>query len=359
MSIEVFCPGCQSRLRIADESMGRKSRCPNCLTVFMPEPPFGEAPSFDPAPVDSYWATGHQPGAGQRVDAHTNPYAPSFSEPDRLPESGVLEPSPISIDEVISKSWLIFKKHWVMACAVVIIIGTVNGGVRMVQQVLPNMLRIVINDEMVAIVLLGLIGIVGMVLQLWLQLGQTMVMLDIARGRRIEISRLFAAGPFLLQGVVAMLLISVIVGLIGATLIGVPLAIGAFITRTGEGAAIGAGLGVILAIVPILFVVLSVSQHQPLIVDRHLNAVAALKTSYDLTRGNKFTLMLIGVILTVMACAALLVGLMLFCLGVLPAMIGIGAYSSIAFVVVYLSMSGQAVVVPGSEHDLPSHSFPR
>lgn len=51
MPIETICQGCAARLRVPDESAGRKARCPNCGTVYtvpsaVPEPR-GEAASSE------------------------------------------------------------------------------------------------------------------------------------------------------------------------------------------------------------------------------------------------------------------------------------------------------------------------
>ena len=42
MSVNVVCPNCSRKLRIEDDFVGKKVRCPDCKTVFVAEPP--EAP---------------------------------------------------------------------------------------------------------------------------------------------------------------------------------------------------------------------------------------------------------------------------------------------------------------------------
>ena len=46
MAIVVHCPSCERRLRVPDNLLGAKVKCPTCGTVFL-----GEAAEVPPAPV--------------------------------------------------------------------------------------------------------------------------------------------------------------------------------------------------------------------------------------------------------------------------------------------------------------------
>ncbi len=357
MPIEVKCPGCQSLLRIADENVGRKSRCPTCSQVFTPEAPASVSPFVAPLPESGPGGRGPADSPWQGVDPQANPYAPTFNEPQAPEDAGPLAPRRITVDEVISKSWLIFKKHWLMTCAVVLIIGGINVAGNMVQNLLVQVTNLAINEPVVTMGLQFLIMIVMYALQIWLQLGQTMVMLDVVRGRPINISKVFSGGPYLLNGLIAMILTSLCVGAIAAVLVGIPAGIGFAAMQTPEGAIIGAVIGGLIAFAPIVIVGLAFSQQVPLIVDRKLSAIDALRQSYEITNGNKFTLFLIGVVLMGISAVALFVGLLMLCVGVIPAMIGVGGFSALIFAVAYLSMTGQRVVVPGTAHDPTSAQF--
>jgi hypothetical protein len=199
--------------------------------------------------------------------------------------------------------------------------------------------------------------IVFYVLQIWLTLGQTMVMLDIARGRPINLSKLFGAGPYLLNGIVATVIFSLVIGTIAAVLIGIPAGIGFAVNQKPEGALLGAAGGLLLAAVPLIIASLAMSQYQPLIVDRKLGGIDSLRMSYEITQGNKFTLFLIGIVLSVIGFIAAIVGLLLLCIGVIPAMIGVAGFSALVLVVTYLSMTGQQVVLPGSANDPTSSQY--
>ena len=353
MPIEVKCPGCQALLRIAEENLGRKSRCPSCSQVFTAEPPTSDVSPFV-APLPE---TGSQGGPWQGGGSQSNPYAPTYREPTSEVPPEPLAPRRITVDEVISKSWLIFKKHWAMICVVVAIIGGINFVLNMGQNLLVRLTNLAINEPAVTVGIQFLVMAVIYVLQIWLQLGQTMIMLDVARGRPINVSRLFAGGPYLLRGVIAMVAFTLGTGAIGAVLVGIPATAGYAATQTAEGAIVGAVIGVLIAIGPILFVALAISQYLPLIVDRNLSAMESLRTSYEITNGNKFTLLLVGVVLFGIAFAALIVGFLMLCIGIIPAMLAVGAFSGLVFAVAYLAMTGQRIVVPGSTSDPSSSQY--
>jgi uncharacterized membrane protein len=182
-------------------------------------------------------------------------------------------------------------------------------------------------------------------------------MLDVARGRAINLSKLFSGGPFLVNAILATIVLGLIMGAIAAVLIGIPAALGLAITQSGEGAAVGAGVGFALALVPMVMVTLALFQYQLLIVDRRLGAIDALRTSYEITRGNKLTLLLVGVVLAGISLAAMLVGLLALCIGIFPAMIAVTGFSGLVLAVAYLSMTGQRIVLPGSTSDPRSANY--
>lgn len=369
MAIEVKCPNCQALLRIADENVGRKSRCPNCTHVFTAQSSTPPSSSQSPPPVPSPNEPTRSPFVDPLSDVASresswgggppqerNPYAPTFTETQQPLDSGAFAPRRITLDEVMTKSWSIFKKQWTMVCVAVLIVGAVNFGANMFQNVLVQGVAMAIQEQAVVVGVQFLTSALFWVLGIWLQLGQTIVMLDIARGRPVNFSRLFSAGPYLLNGVLAMLLVGLVLLVIAGVLVGIPAGVGLAIAQSGEGAAVGAGIGVFLALVPIVVVSLAVSQIQPLIVDRGLGPVNSLRVSYEITNGNKFTLLLIGVVLMAVTLLAAIVGLLMLCIGLIPAMIAAGAFSALVFAVAYLLMTGQGVVVPettGSTNSTP------
>ena len=244
-----------------------------------------------------------------------------------------------------------------MICVAALIVMAVNFACNLVQNGAVQVVTIALQDQRITFGVQAMMSIVFWVLQIWLQLGQAMVMLDVARGRPINLSKLFAGGPFLRDAIFATLILMLIMGGVAAVLIGIPVGVGLAITQSGEGAAVGAGIGVALAGIPIIMITLALFQYQFLIVDRRLGAVDSLRTSYEITRGNKLTLLLLGVVLAAISIAAILVGLLALCVGVIPAMIAVTGFSGLVLAVTYLSMSGQRIVLPGSTADPTSASY--
>lgn len=342
MPVEVKCPQCQSLLRIADENLGRKSRCPSCSHVFTaaasqsPESPFT-------APLPESNPLGAMPGA---QESSSNPYAPIYSEAEPTPTRGPIVPRAISMDEVISSSWSIFKKHWPMACVVVLIIAGVNFGANMLQNLLVGIVSVAVAEPAVSVIVQIVLGVAFWGVQIWLQLGQTIVMLDIARGLPINVSKLFSAGPVLVNGLIATILVSLGAGGIALVLIGIPGGIGFAIAQAPEGAAVGAFVGALIAAAPLAIYFLAVSQFQPLIVDRNLGAVDSIKKSIEITKGNRLSLFVLVLVLSLIGFASVVLGLLMLCVGIFPAMIGFGAFSALVLAVTFLSMTSQQIVVP-------------
>ncbi len=235
-----------------------------------------------------------------------------------------------------------------MACTAIVIVGAINFGMNMAQNVLIQIAASMVNEQAVVIGLQFLIGAVRWVLQLWLQIGQTMVMLDIARGRDINLAKLFGGGPYLLNTVLAVLLVGVVVGAIALVMVGIPVGVVGLAMQDAEAAGITAVVAVLIAITPIIIVSLMFSQIQLLIIDRGVGAVESLRESYAITNGNKLTLFVIGILLAAIGMGAAIVGLLALCVGIIPAMIGVSAFGSLVFVISYLFMTGQQVSIPRS-----------
>jgi predicted Zn finger-like uncharacterized protein len=343
MPIEVHCPECQALLRIADENAGRQSRCPSCSTVFTPSDVLASAAEPTPPTLPPTVAPMGPPTG---IDA-INPYAPSSAQPEvNRQGSSEWAPTQFNVEEVFSTTWAIFKVHWLLACAAVLIVGAANFGMQMIQNVLTQVAAQAGND--VWIVILAQIGLgIGFgLLQMWLQIGQIMVMFDIARGREVSLGKLFAGAPYLLQWVLAWLMVMMIVGAVGAALVGIPAGVVFLVTQDPNAVGITAIIGGLVAAIPVFVLMLMFSQAYLLIVDRGLDAVASLHTSYEITNGNKLNILVIGILLGLIGFGVAIVGLLALCVGIIPAMIGYGGYSSLLFVVMYLIMTGQRVALP-------------
>lgn len=346
MPIEVHCPECQALLRIADENADRQSRCPSCSFVFTPNDVLSAAPpELQPTLPDVQPPTVAPSDPQANID-HSNPYAPSATRPDvNRQGSTQWAPTRLNVEDVFSASWAIFKVHWLMACVAILVVQAANFGASMLQNVLMAGLEAV-NDPAIGVPGFILIVIASALFQMWVQIGQVMVMFDIARNREINLGKLFTGAPYLLNMVLASLMVAVIVGAIAAVMVGIPTAAVALSTQDGDAIAGTAMISFFVAMVPIGVVSLMLSQVQMLIIDRGLGPVEALHTSYEITNGNKLSLFVIGIFMFLIFVGVGIVGFLALCIGIIPAMIGFGAYSSLVMVVAYMSMTGQHIGVP-------------
>ena len=374
MSVEVSCPKCSAVLGISEENLDRRSRCPSCSHVFVANAVARE--------TDSEEASNDQSGAGASeansvrfsgsgdsgpdplVDSGLaiaadrlenlsgdsnapNPYAPASTQFFEEVGGGEISPKLVTVDEVISKSWGVFKANWAVACVVVVILSGVNYGATFVQNLLVSFSGFLSIDPTYVFVLHLALYAIFWVLGLWMQLGQSIVMLDIARGRSVEFSRMFSAGPYLFAAIGTVLILSVAVASLGLVLIGIPTAIAFAATRemTIEGTGIGGLIGLVLFVIPMIIVTLGLSMSQLFVVDQRLGAWDSIGMSWRYTSGNKLTLFLIGIVISGVFLVAAIVGLLLFCFGIIPAMIAAGGFASIVYVVFYLCMTNQPVVI--------------
>lgn len=122
------------------------------------------------------------------------------------------------------------------------------------------------------------------VVTVFFMLGFTRIGLNVVSGKPFGVGMLFGGGKWLLQGVIGYLLYWLMVG-----------------------------VGLILFIVPGVYLMLRFGMFQNAIVDRNLSAIAALRYSSELTannRANLFVLFLFAIVIMFAGCAALLVGML-------------------------------------------------
>ncbi len=340
MSVEIRCPECDSLLRVTD--LSRKARCPSCSHVFDPQQTAGAGADAAQTPTSSLNDAG--PSASYRSN---DPYAPNPSFPDVQPNAPAdWSLQTINAGDVLADAWAVFKKHWAMVIVVVIIVGAINT----VGQVLQSGANAVFVEglnapELGFVVQMGF-GLVFWVLNIWVQIGQMIVMLDIVRGRPVEIGKVFGGGPMLLHTLIATFLITVLISAILVGLVGIPAVVGGVVMQAGEGAAVGAVGGFLFAVIPIIIVSIMFSQIQPIIIDRRVNAIEAMRLSYRLTDGNKGNLFILSLMMFGLGIAAFIVGLLALCVGVIATMVAFGGYTAVVLAVVYLSMSGQPMSIP-------------
>ena len=341
MPVEFRCPKCQKLLRVADEHAGYQAKCPNCSEIFIPTlPDAGETPT-PPTPS----------GLSSAVDT-ANPYAsPSTVSDPTVNQKIISEWSPrqTSVSEVFSKSWPVFKQQWLIICGMVVTVGSINLGLNVVLNVVTEFLTPLIDVPALSILIGTGVLFIIFAIQTWLGIGQTLFLLDLARNHTAHFNKLFAGGPYLVNVILAMLMIGFIFTVIGLLLIGIPVSLIALTIQNPENMIIATMVGGGIAISIFIILGLKFSQFQNLIIDRNLGPLESLKMSSQITDGNKLTIFLIGCLLSVISFGAAMLGLLVLCIGIIPAIIGVTGFSGLVMVVTYLCMTNQSVQVSLNE----------
>lgn len=327
MTIEFHCPHCDRSLKTADDKAGRKAKCPGCsqiVTVPQPAPPqddefdFGTADfSYEesaapvvgaPPPVArrKKGSTKTCPMCGGQVkaDATRCRYCGEELKPET---GGARGHRTIEAGDILSRAWTIYKAQF----------GTCVGGILLGNIIInlasapANVLSEMIENGAFRQDQVGLILAVQFVLvllafcvQMFIGLGQNMLLLKIARGEHAEVGDLFKGGPYLLR------------------MIGNSILFGLMLT-----------IGFLMLIIPGIFVALMFWPYVYVLIDQDAPGIQPLARAKDITSGNLGAVFVLG-----------LAGFGINLLGVLACCVGLIfsiPLSMLVFAVAYVAMTGQ------------------
>ena len=375
MPIEFPCPACNSLLRTPDSSVGKKAKCPKCGAIA--EVP--GSPSFSAAPVPSPDGLSDNPfdvvrgmdegspaarsippigseTANPFADASDSPFAPQKPvdtyNPYATPQSGMddqaiwsggeslaLNHRLIDFGQVFNTSWKICSDNLGPCLLLGLVVIGVLIGIQIVSRVAEFAGTASGSLAAVLVIQLGVFCF-NFLIQVGIQLGLWNFGIRLARDRRAEVGDLFQFGPFLVRGILVTLLIWLIsMGIV--MVCGVPIVI-LVVALGGEQAfndvpyvvipAIIAGVAA--ASVAMIWISFRLLLVMPLIVDRDLGVMDAVRASDSFMKGNKLTAFLVMIVAGLIASA---ITIATCCIG------GIFAYPYLAVVTatIYLSATGQ------------------
>lgn len=244
MPIEFRCSGCGKLLRVPDEAAGKQAQCPACGRV-LPVPAFSASPTAPPPPKDDNPYRSPQYGGGPTTA--------------REPLSSAL----VQIQDLIDRTWVIFKGHWVECVVACLIFFAVLSAFVLAVLFLAALSAAVFGRLIAWPVWSMVITASVFVLFGWLLSGLIQFFLRIARGQPTELGMLFNGGPQATSMALAWVAFGVMVW-IGFCLLVVP--------------------GVILALMlwPSFWI----------IADRNAGVVESFEMARRITAGNKWTLFL-------------------------------------------------------------------
>jgi uncharacterized membrane protein len=270
-------------------------------------PPPGAGPASPFGPIEPPPGAASPSGPGVTPDAE-NPYASpadyTLGAPAYTPAPGAVVPTRIDAGDVFGRAWTIYKDQMLMCIGGVLIVGILNWLVSQILNVGSAAVGELAGEPAVALACSILAGFLDQMFALWLNIGLTLLFLNIARGRQASLGDIFQGGPFFLTALVATILV-VLINLVGFLLLIIP--------------------GIIFA--------LMLSQYLYLIVDRNVGILESLELSRQITHGNKLTIF----VLWLLSSALIFLGLLMCCVGV----VFTGPLVSLMFAVAYLAMTGQ------------------
>lgn len=312
MAIQFPCSGCGNQLSVPDDAAGKKARCPQCSTVLdVPaqaapgDLPGGEFHLRPPEPAPSPFPSA--PGAApQKPNPYAeNPYAsPTTGYEESKPVtfgSTDITPTRLDFEFAFSYTWELYKREMGVVIGAVLIVGAIEAVLGFIRYFVEIGLQ---HEDIGPLVSFGF-GFVNWLINTFFGIGLTMILLSVARGRRADFGDLVAGGPMYLR----ILGSSILYGLMVLA-------------------------GTALCIVPGIVLALMFGQYHMLIIDKDMGIMDAFAASKEITEGNKWTLLGVGIV------AGLLGGVLTLVTCGIGA-IFVGPFIALMSPVMYLKMAGQ------------------
>jgi len=280
VAIEFRCSSCGKLLRVGDENAGKQARCPACGTIgTIPE---ASPPSAEPA-VPLPPAMSESRPRDEAFNAYQSPQG----------GGAALPPGRLEVGDVLGRTWEVFKARWsevVVGAVVFVLLQALSSGIQ-------NFTSRHVGGLVALAVLLAAAGF-----NAWIQAGLFRYMLRVARGEPVQVDVLFSAGDVVLIYFVASLALGFLIG-----------------------------VGLLLLIVPGIFVALTFGQAPYLVIDRGMPIGDAFATSRRIMMGNKMALFLLMLLIVAIGLVTCGVGLVL-----------LSPYLMLLTAMVYLTVSGES-----------------
>ncbi len=209
----------------------------------------------------------------------------------------------INIGEIISAGWKITSSNFLSLLGLLLVLLVVNIVLSVPSDILET------KELTLGLVVYNiLVSVIGMIMGM----GLIKIVLDVVSGGKVEFMKLFTTYKNFLNYFLSSLLLTVIIVLPLAVVIGAGVA-SVVLTNKNSVAMIVAGLLCIAAIVYIIYMSIRLSFNKYFIIDRGVGPVEALKLSYKATNGQVTKL----IVLQLALIGINLIGILLVLLGLL------------------------------------------
>lgn len=247
--IDLTCPNCGQWLRVPDDAAGKQAKCPACEAL-------------QPVPMPE--AAGDFAPAAEARDGDDNP----FQSPQAAggPASGsaaaLVTGERVDLRAAFSQARTILQRRWQIILGAIALVMALNFVATRAGNFLAT--ELAINNAAAGGPITFVCNMLVMIFAAYLGIGQTRVLLAAARGQKVSLGTVFSGADNLLPIIGASILFGLIVG-----------------------------FGLVLLIIPGVFLLLMLSQYYLLIVDRDAGVIESLERSSQLTRGSKWQLLAI------------------------------------------------------------------
>ncbi|MBD3673686.1 MAG: zinc ribbon domain-containing protein [Planctomycetaceae bacterium] len=308
MTIEFNCHNCGKPLQTPEDKAGKTGKCPDCgEPVTVPGTTFASPPvnpfeiEAEPSPFASPPHNANElcPMCGASISPQAV-HCPECGEQLSSPHPESSEPTQfssghrISVSDVISVAWARYEQQRGVTIAAVMISFLISGAGGAISSAVKE------TDPALG----GLVNMASTLFNLWIGLGLSRLLLNVARGETAELRLLMSGGTYygraLLSTIVLLLVMLVVFGVVA-------LIVGLLAAVVGP---------VSLLVVPVLIVLalrigLMFCWYQYLLVDVDPPGISCLSLSREIMGGNYLSVALIAV------CSVLIasVGLLLFLVG--------------------------------------------
>ena len=303
MSIQFQCTECDNTLEVPEGSEGQQAKCPACSAV-----------------VNVPRSQAHDPERRPETHAPMNPYqSTSTLDPQgtsSLDPTVDLTVQPIDIGWTLKATWELFKVHFgiligvfmiMVAAGIVTSVGllifrfavmAITGEVNQPGEITPITIGVSIFENLT-----------NQLVSMWFTIGAIRIMLQISRNQPPDLGLLLQSAPFFIRAFLATLLF-------GILFIG----------------------GLILLIIPGIYVILTYWNYTYFIVDRNCGVFESFRLAKVHASGNRLSIFVTWLIISGLG----FIGVLACCLG----WIATSPFCLLLLVITYLTMTGQPFVQP-------------